>query len=493
MSSVEASITPVLRYRDPRTAARWLCEAFGFREHEAARDADGVPTYVVLRLGDSFVLVRPVANLGFDDLMVQPEDVGGANTQVCYVAIRDADAHRVRAQAAGAKIEIELQDDGLGGQFYSCRDLEGHLWSFGTRAYGSAGEGAGAGDPAGQNRRPPSTALVAVPRPPRGRSAAGPLLRNFATAAVVAALGVGGWTLYTTYGEGGSKSMAAVLTEAANRAEDLLAQLTQERSRRSAAEDAVRGAEARTAQERAAAAEVRQTLERTLAELTREGREKADALKALASEKARAEDLERSRVGSQAALATAQEQVAQLQQDRLALREQLLAANAALLAAQVEIETLRTPQLVPKPDESGPQQTPADAADAAAKTSASQEPDPPELTAKAAELPTAEPKAACASAVQGKIPFGAKASSTWAEENLARLCQGAETSLEPAKCFEELMRGKVTWGEGSVWTASNALALCAGTRSARRTLDCFAARLAAENKWQAAIRRCKTI
>src|SRR5262245_46083953 len=174
-------ITPVLRYRDPGAAARWLCNSFGFSEHETVRGANGDVTYVLLQLGPNFVLVLPVADLGLDALLVQPQAVGGANTQVCYVTVRDAKAHRAQAERAGAKIEIEPQDDGLGGQFYSCSDLEGHLWSFGTRAYGLADADAGQrGDD-----DPGSAQSGAVVRSAR-RSGGRVLARSLAVAAAMA-------------------------------------------------------------------------------------------------------------------------------------------------------------------------------------------------------------------------------------------------------------------------------------------------------------------
>ena len=46
-----AAITPVLRYRDAGKAARWLCEAFGFHEHDRAQALDGSVRFVSLRLG----------------------------------------------------------------------------------------------------------------------------------------------------------------------------------------------------------------------------------------------------------------------------------------------------------------------------------------------------------------------------------------------------------------------------------------------------------
>ena len=277
-------ITPVLRYRNPRTAARWLCDAFGFHEHDTAQEADGQVRYVLLRLGDSFVLVRPVANLGFDDLLVQPEAVGGANTQVCYVTVSDADGHRARAGAAGARIEIEPQDDGLGGQFYTCRDLEGHLWGFGTRTYGVAGADAGESQPVEPSRQR-STALAVV-HPPR-RAGRGLLLRSAGAAAAVAVLALGGW-IVVPHLRGTANATASTALSA--QVEDMREQLAQERDRRSAAEDASRDAAAKLAEERTAAADARQTLQRAQAELARERREKDEALTALASSKALAEE-----------------------------------------------------------------------------------------------------------------------------------------------------------------------------------------------------------
>src|SRR6266576_4362547 len=52
--------------------------------------------------------------------------------QGVYVYVEDVDAHYARAKAAGAEIVMELEDTDYGSRGYSVRDLEGHLWSFGT-------------------------------------------------------------------------------------------------------------------------------------------------------------------------------------------------------------------------------------------------------------------------------------------------------------------------------------------------------------------------
>jgi len=455
------TITPVLRYRDASAAADWLCKAFGFREHDRARELDGHVRYVSLRLGDSFVLVRSVANSVLDELMVQPHAIGGANTQACYLTIADTDQHRERAEAAGARIELEPQDDGLGGRFYTCRDLEDHLWIIGTRTYG-AQWAPGAFEPVElvQPAPPAAKAVAHHGGDARGPAKRGGLLRSVGVfAAAAALLAVGGWALYSTYNGG-----------------------------RLAAEDASREALAKLGEERSAAADVQQKMLVMQAELAQARRERSEAVQALDSFRDRGEvelAAARARLAEEqakwAAAAKAageeksatQERLAKLQQESLMEKAQLQEAQAALLAARKEIEDLRSARQEPARD----------------GTTAGI---PPSQEAAVQPSSVPQPDATCALAVQGKIPSGPKASSVWADADLARLCQGAETSVEPARCFEELMRGKVKWGAGSAWTTPNALTLCGGTRNARRTLDCFGKRIASDDSWQAAIRQCKT-
>ncbi len=75
------TIIPGLRYQDAPKAIDWLCRAFGFEKK-----------------------------------LVVPGE-GGSITH---------------ARAAGAEIVMDIEDADYGGRGYSCRDLEGHVWSFGT-------------------------------------------------------------------------------------------------------------------------------------------------------------------------------------------------------------------------------------------------------------------------------------------------------------------------------------------------------------------------
>ena len=130
-----SSTTPVLRYRDPGEAAQWLSEAFGFRVERIERDEDGLPAIATLIAGEGSVLLCRTEGSVFDTLMVQPGDVGVRDTQTCYITVDDVDEHCQRAYEAGADIQVLPEDDGTGRRFYICRDPEGHLWSFGDRAF----------------------------------------------------------------------------------------------------------------------------------------------------------------------------------------------------------------------------------------------------------------------------------------------------------------------------------------------------------------------
>lgn len=62
----------------------------------------------------------------------QPDEISGAATQSIYVVVPDADVTYERAKNAGAEILIPVKDEEYGGRSFSCRDLEGHLWTIGT-------------------------------------------------------------------------------------------------------------------------------------------------------------------------------------------------------------------------------------------------------------------------------------------------------------------------------------------------------------------------
>src|SRR5262245_55193361 len=127
-----ATIVPMLRYRDVATAIDWLCEAFGFQRHTLVHGEDGTVHYAELIFGRGLIMVAAADGSDLDAFMKQPSDMGGAETQVCYLFVADAPAHCARAKRAGAEIILDIEDEDGKGRGYSCRDPEGHVWNFGT-------------------------------------------------------------------------------------------------------------------------------------------------------------------------------------------------------------------------------------------------------------------------------------------------------------------------------------------------------------------------
>lgn len=124
--------SPGLRYRDVGTAAEWLCNAFGFEKHSVVADVNGCVSYAELSFGNSIIMLGAVRGFEIDNFMAQPKDIGGFETQCCYFAVSDLDAHYLKARAGGCEIAIDIKTQANGERAYTCRDPEGHLWTFGT-------------------------------------------------------------------------------------------------------------------------------------------------------------------------------------------------------------------------------------------------------------------------------------------------------------------------------------------------------------------------
>jgi uncharacterized glyoxalase superfamily protein PhnB len=130
--NTKATVVPCLRYRDAQSAIEWLCRAFGFDKHLVVPGEGGTIAHAELSFGNGMIMLGSVKESEFDRLMKQPDEIGGAETQTSYVIVSDADALYARAKAAGAKIVLDIKDEDYGGRGFSCRDLEGRLWNFGT-------------------------------------------------------------------------------------------------------------------------------------------------------------------------------------------------------------------------------------------------------------------------------------------------------------------------------------------------------------------------
>lgn len=131
-AATRATVIPVMRYRDAKAAIESLCTVFGFERHACYEAEDGTVMHAELSFGNGMVMLGSVRDNAFGETMCQPDEVGMKETQSPYLVVADADAVYARARAAGFAIVRDIVDESYGGRGFSCRDLEGHLWSVGT-------------------------------------------------------------------------------------------------------------------------------------------------------------------------------------------------------------------------------------------------------------------------------------------------------------------------------------------------------------------------
>ena len=132
--STRATVIPCLRYRNAPAAIDWLCSTFGFAKQAVYPNADGTIAHAQLSFGNGMVMLGSVcaSESGWGRLIKQPDELGGAETQSAYLIVADADAIHAKAKAAGAEILLDIKDEDYGGRGFTCRDVEGHIWTFGT-------------------------------------------------------------------------------------------------------------------------------------------------------------------------------------------------------------------------------------------------------------------------------------------------------------------------------------------------------------------------
>jgi uncharacterized glyoxalase superfamily protein PhnB len=127
-----STVIAAMRYHDANAAIEWLCKAFGFEKHLVVPGENRTVVHAQLTFGNGMIMLGSAREDEFGQWIKSPREIGGIGTQSAYVIVEDADAHYSRAKAAGAEIVMEVEDQDYGGRLYSCRDPEGHLWSFGT-------------------------------------------------------------------------------------------------------------------------------------------------------------------------------------------------------------------------------------------------------------------------------------------------------------------------------------------------------------------------
>jgi uncharacterized glyoxalase superfamily protein PhnB len=120
---------PGMRYADAPAAIDWLEKAFGFQRQVVYPGPNGTVAHAQLIFNGGMIMLGSYKEDVFQ--YKTPRQAGGV-TQAVYVYVPDIDTQFARAKAAGAEIVVPLKDTDYGSREYSARDLEGHLWHFGT-------------------------------------------------------------------------------------------------------------------------------------------------------------------------------------------------------------------------------------------------------------------------------------------------------------------------------------------------------------------------
>jgi uncharacterized glyoxalase superfamily protein PhnB len=134
-SSGKSVVIPGLRYRDSAKAVEWLCQAFGFEKKLVVPGPNGSVVHAELTHESGMVMLgsgEAHGNVNYGKYVRTPSDLGGKVSGGMYVIVDDPDAHYARAKQAGAEIVLDIKTEEYGGRGYTCRDFEGHVWTFGS-------------------------------------------------------------------------------------------------------------------------------------------------------------------------------------------------------------------------------------------------------------------------------------------------------------------------------------------------------------------------
>lgn len=131
---MSSPVIPVVFYRDPMAALKWLEQAFGLELGMLVTDQEGRIGHAevswqgaVIGVGGEWSspeLLGPAS-------LKSPSSLGGAGSQFIRLQLDEGiDEHCAGARAAGARITQAPEDQFYGARTYRALDLEGHVWNF---------------------------------------------------------------------------------------------------------------------------------------------------------------------------------------------------------------------------------------------------------------------------------------------------------------------------------------------------------------------------
>jgi uncharacterized glyoxalase superfamily protein PhnB len=130
------SFIPMISYEDGIAALQWLHRAFGFRETARLTTPDGRLSHGEMEAGNGLImLASPTPDYRSPKHHREICEQARKWSTVPWiidgvlVSVDNLDRHFTRAQAAGATILSEIEEDAPGRR-YRAEDFEGHRWFF---------------------------------------------------------------------------------------------------------------------------------------------------------------------------------------------------------------------------------------------------------------------------------------------------------------------------------------------------------------------------
>jgi PhnB protein len=130
------SISPSLTCKDAARAIDFYKHVFGAEEKVRMPSPDGKISHAELKIGDSIIFLN-------DPMGPGAAGTPGAPQIYLFLYVENADKVFTRAVAAGAKIDMALEDQFWGDRFGRITDPFGHQWGIATHVEDVAPEDIG--------------------------------------------------------------------------------------------------------------------------------------------------------------------------------------------------------------------------------------------------------------------------------------------------------------------------------------------------------------
>jgi len=124
------TVTPYLAIRGASDAIEWYKKAFGAKEITKVPVPGGMLMHAAIRIGDSEIYMSDI----FPGAESKDPLKLGDSPVTLHLELKDVDAMWNRAVAAGARVEMPLDDQFWGDRYGQLADPFGHHWSLSSKS-----------------------------------------------------------------------------------------------------------------------------------------------------------------------------------------------------------------------------------------------------------------------------------------------------------------------------------------------------------------------